>query len=79
MLADSCEAAVRSLSSPSREAIEEMMRKVIRTKTDDGQLALCPLTMLEMTMIENSFLRTFNGLMHERIEYPELNDAEGGK
>ncbi len=78
MLADSCEAAVRSISSPSWEAIEEMVHKVIRTKVDDGQLALCPLTMLEMTQIESSFLRTLNGLMHERIEYPQSRNINGG-
>jgi putative nucleotidyltransferase with HDIG domain len=78
MLADSCEAAVRSIPSPSWEAVEEMVHKVIRSKVDDGQLALCPLTMLEMTQIENSFLRTLNGLMHERIEYPESKNAYGG-
>ncbi len=70
MLADSCEAAVRSIQEPTRDAVEEMVHKVIKGKLDDGQLGLCDLTLQQITQIENSFLRTFNGLLHERIEYP---------
>lgn len=70
MLADSCEAAVRSLQEPNREAVEEMVHKVIKGKLDDGQLALSPLTFADISQIEMSFLRTFNGMMHGRVEYP---------
>ena len=70
MLADSCEAAVRSIQEPNREKVEEMVHKVVKGKIDDGQFNLCPLTFQQIAQIENSFLRTFTGLMHERIEYP---------
>lgn len=75
MLADSCEAAVRSMSDPSREEIAEMVRKIVQGKMDDGQLRQSPLTLEEVEKIEKSFLVTFIGLMHERIRYPgtELN------
>ncbi len=75
LLADSCEAAVRALDNPTREAVEETVEKVIKGKVDDGQLAVCPLNFREITLIQQSFLRTFNGLLHERIAYPELNRA----
>lgn len=71
-LADSCEAAVRAMDNPSREAVEETVNRIIKGKMDDGQLSASPLNFREISMIEQSFLRTFNGLMHERIAYPEL-------
>lgn len=76
LLADSCEAAVRSIDSPSRETVEETVEKIIKGKMDDGQLSAAPLTLRELYFIQQSFLRTFNGLLHERIAYPELNTAE---
>jgi putative nucleotidyltransferase with HDIG domain len=72
MLADSCEAAVRSMSEPTREEIAEMVRKIIQGKMDDGQLKMSPLTLGEIFQIEKSFLVTLTGLMHERIRYPAL-------
>lgn len=70
MLADSCEAAVRSLSEPTREDVSEMVRRIVQGKMDDGQLRQSPLTLEEINKIEKSFLVTLTGLMHERIRYP---------
>lgn len=70
MMADSCEAAVRSLEDPSKEDVADMVHKVIQGKVDDGQLSLCPLTLAEISKIEKSFCLTFSGLLHERIRYP---------
>ncbi len=72
-LADSCEAAVRAMENPSREDVEETVNRIIKGKMDDGQLSASPLNFREVSAIEQSFLRTFNGLMHERIAYPELS------
>jgi len=72
MLADSCEAAVRSLCEPTRDEVAEMVRKIIQGKMDEGQLKMCPLTLGEIHQIERSFLVTLTGLMHERIRYPAL-------
>jgi len=73
LLADCCEAAVRSLGDCTREAREAMVHKVIWSKLTDGEnmLSEAPLTIGDISDIERSFLRTFGGLMHERIEYPE--------
>ena len=77
MLADSCEAAVRSLGETKREAVEEMVHKVIYGKmTDsDNMMTNAPLTLAEFTEIEKSFLKTFSGIMHDRIEYPDLAEV----
>ena len=72
MLADSCEAAVRSMSEPTREEVAEMVRRIVQGKMDDGQLKQSPLTLSEINAIEKSFLVTLTGLMHERIRYPAL-------
>ena len=72
MLADSCEAAVRSMSEPTRDEVAEMVRKIVQGKMDDGQLKQSPLTLGEINTIEKSFLVTLTGLMHERIRYPAL-------
>ena len=73
MLADCCEAAVRSLGDCTREAREAMVHKIIWSKLTDGenQLSEVPLTLADISSIEKSFIRTFGGLMHDRIEYPE--------
>ncbi|NLI53023.1 MAG: HDIG domain-containing protein [Clostridiales bacterium] len=75
MLADSCEAAVRSLSEPTREEVADMVRRIVQGKMDDGQLRQSPLTLEEVNRIERSFLVTFTGLMHERIRYPGIEAA----
>ena len=71
MLADSCEAAVRSLDGPSPEQVRDMVHRVIRGKMEDGQLVNCNLTLNELNRVEESFLKTFAGILHNRITYPK--------
>ena len=71
MLADSCEAAVRSLGGPSPEQVRDMVHRVIRGKMEDGQLVNCNLTLNELSRVEESFLQTFAGILHDRITYPQ--------
>ncbi|MDD2619692.1 MAG: HDIG domain-containing protein [Syntrophomonadaceae bacterium] len=71
MLADSVEAAVRSLSNPSPEKIRNMVRLIIKDKLNDGQLELCELTFRDLDTIGNSFCKLLEGVYHKRIEYPE--------
>jgi len=75
MLADSIEAAVRSMPDKSEGKIEGLIRKIIKDKLDDGQLDLCDLTLKDMDLIANAFMKVLNGYFHGRIEYPETNDA----
>lgn len=71
MLADSCEAAVRSLENATREAVEERIASVVKGKLDDGQLDYCDLTLKEISIIKEAFLVAVTGIFHERIEYPD--------
>lgn len=70
MLADSVEAAVRSINDPTKEKIEEMVEKIIKDKLDNGQLDECNLTLKDIKNIKLCFLKALNGIYHQRIEYP---------
>ncbi|PKM76575.1 MAG: phosphohydrolase [Firmicutes bacterium HGW-Firmicutes-15] len=72
MLADSVEAAVRSLSAPSLEKIRTMVRKILRDKLNDRQLEECDLTFKDVDVIANTFCRVLEGVYHKRIEYPDI-------
>ncbi|HEY8501033.1 MAG TPA: phosphohydrolase, partial [Clostridia bacterium] len=72
LLADSVEAAVRSMQDKTKGKIEGLIRKIIKDKLDDGQLDNCDLTLKDMNDIANAFLTVLSGVFHERNEYPEL-------
>ncbi len=81
MLADACEAAVRSLIKATPGRIEGLVRKVIKDRLDDGQLEDSPLTLGDLTRIAEVFSRVLAGTFHRRVEYPEwaLRDLRGAK
>lgn len=70
MLADSVEAAVRSINDPTKEKIEEMVNNIVKDKLYSGQLDQCDLTLKDIDKIKKCFLKALNGIYHERIEYP---------
>jgi putative nucleotidyltransferase with HDIG domain len=72
-LADSVEAAVRSLKDHSSDSIQGMIRKLISERMHDGQLADVPLTLKEFHLMEKAFMRVLGGIYHTRVEYPELD------
>lgn len=78
LLADSVEAAVRSISSPAKLNIEEMVRRIIKDKLEDNQLDECNLTLKDINVMTAAFLNVLNGIYHDRIEYPELETNEKG-
>ena len=78
LLADCCEAAVRSMNNPTTEDVRNMITNVITHKWDkhDSMLWNSPLTFIDIKKIEKSFMKTFAALYHERIEYPDLEDID---
>ena len=74
MLADSTEAAVRSIDSPTYECITDMVNKIIDDKLQTGQLDNCDLTLKDIRLIRNGFIKALNGIYHKRIEYPTENN-----
>jgi len=73
MLADSVEAAVRSLHNPTLGRVEGMVRKIIKDKLMDGQLDECDLTFRDLDTIAAAFMQVLSGIFHSRIEYPDLS------
>ena len=71
MLADACEAAVRSIGKPNANRIEATVRKIIRERLHDGQLDECNLTLKDLTIIGDVFTRVLSSMFHKRIEYPD--------
>lgn len=71
MLADSIEAAVRSINEPNQNKIESMVNNIIKNILMEGQLDECDLTLKDITKIKNAFIKSLIGIYHQRIEYPE--------
>jgi uncharacterized domain HDIG len=71
MLADSVEAAVRSINEPTKGKIEEMVNNIIKDRLNEGQLDNCDLTLKDLNKIREAFLKVLTGIYHQRIEYPE--------
>ena len=72
MMADSIEAAVRSMKDPTPKAIDQYIERLIRGKLEDGQLSECPLSLGDIDQICNAFSSILKGVYHERIEYPKV-------
>lgn len=72
MLADSVEAAVRSMPDKTEGKIEGLIRKIIKDKLNDGQLDHCELTLKDLDSIAKSFMKVFGGFFHNREEYPNI-------
>jgi putative nucleotidyltransferase with HDIG domain len=73
MLADSVEAAVRSLQNPTQGRVEGLVRKIIKDKLNDGQLEECDLTFKDLNVIACAFVRVLSGIFHNRVEYPDMS------
>lgn len=70
MLADSIEAAARSLDEPTPGRLTSLVRNIIQSKFLDGQLEECDLTLSDLSIIEESYRRVILGIYHQRIDYP---------
>jgi cyclic-di-AMP phosphodiesterase PgpH len=71
LLADSVEAATRSLKNPAPDRIEEVVHKVINNKFIDGQLDECELTLKDIEKISGVFTKILSGIYHSRLNYPQ--------
>lgn len=71
MLADTVEAAVRSMSDPTPKSIRANIEKLVSRKIQDGQLSQAPITLSDIDKISDAFATVLNGVFHERIEYPD--------
>lgn len=71
MMADSIEAACKSLKSPTEIMIDETIEKIVAGKITQGQLQDSRLTFKELEMCKREFKKIMKSVHHARVEYPE--------
>lgn len=71
LLADSLEAATRSLTNPTATRIKTLVKEIIQKNLENGQLDECDLTLKDLDKIGDSFSRILTGMFHSRVEYPD--------
>lgn len=76
MLADSCEAASRSLDKPTPVRLRNLIGDIFDSRLRDGQLDECNLTLAELNSVKKSFVFTLTNMLHGRVAYPK---DENGK
>ncbi|MEG0384011.1 HD family phosphohydrolase [Solibacillus cecembensis] len=70
-VADSVEAAVRSMQNPNAEKIQKLVQSIIQDRVQDDQFDECDISLKELKIIEDVLCETLNGTFHSRIEYPK--------
>lgn len=76
MLADTVEAAVRSMTNPTPVRIEEEVHRLVRMKIDDGQLDESTLTLIDLRKVETAFVGVMASMYHTRIAYPTEDEIK---
>jgi putative nucleotidyltransferase with HDIG domain len=81
MIADSLEAACRSLVKPDPGKIESLVKQMINDMREDGQLDECELSFSDLSTVTTTFIRVLVRTYHARVEYPEkiLQEVAGQK
>jgi putative nucleotidyltransferase with HDIG domain len=74
MLADSLEAAAKSMKNPTSDSIDNLVIKIIDHKISQGQLEESALTFNELELCKASFKKTLKSIHHVRIEYPSVKN-----
>ena len=72
-MADTIEAASRSLPEYTEESIRKLVTKLIDSQMDDKLFHKAPITFQEVDRIKELFIEKLQTIYHSRIAYPELN------
>ncbi len=75
MIADSLEAASRSLNEINEDTVEEILGRIVKEKTDDRQLDECMLTFEELGIVKRALIKTLVTASHRRIKY-DTSDSD---
>lgn len=76
MLADSVEAASRSLDNPSHKNLKSLIDLLFQERIEDGQLNETDLTFQDLRVIKETFLKMLLGIYHVRVKYPDQEEEE---
>ena len=71
MMADSVEAASRTLKQYTRESISELVENIISRQASEGQFTEADVTFANITQIKEIFKTRLTNIYHSRIAYPE--------
>ncbi len=71
MMADSVEAASKSLQQPTSSLIDNFVEKIIDKQMSEGQFLNADITFKEIQQIKKVMKRKLNNIYHLRVEYPE--------
>lgn len=74
MLADGCEAAVRSMRPTNADEVAEIVNRVFAERLADGQLSECDLTLRDLETARAVFISALKGVFHPRIQYPKSSN-----
>ena len=74
MMADTCEAASRSLPEYTEESISSLVNKIIDSQVADGCFRDCPITFRDIAQAKQVLTERLMSIYHTRIQYPELKD-----
>lgn len=72
MMADSVEAASKSLKTYSDDEIDRLVENIINHQIEEDQLINAPITFKEISEVKEVFKQKLKNMYHARIEYPEL-------
>lgn len=75
-LADALESASRSLKNPTSARIEDLVKQIIESRVEDGQLDESNLTFNELSTLTRVFSESLKNMLHARIEYPKDRPAK---
>ncbi len=76
MMADSIEAASRSLPEYSDKTIDKLVESIINTQIKEGQFYNAPITFKEITQIKEVFKAKLKNIYHARVAYPKLKKGK---
>ena len=76
MLADTVEAACRSLPNPTAQRLEKFIDTLVQAKYDTHQLENADLTFSDLTRIKAAFVQVLTGFYHSRVQYPGQKDPD---
>jgi membrane-associated HD superfamily phosphohydrolase len=78
MIADSVEAASRSLDKINEESLMALAGRLIKDKADDGQFDQSLLTFEELAIVKTTLVKTLVAYGHSRVKYPMQEAQNGG-
>lgn len=79
MVADGCEAKVRTLKDRSHANVDRAIKEIIEERMDMEQFTDCDITLKDLDIIRNTLVNSLAGVYHDRVVYPKLKLGQKDK